>query len=289
MRLDGRRTSTHVDDRRGRSSGRRGMAIGGGIVGIIIAAVATWLSGGNPIDVLSGALGNTGFESQQQTYTPTAEEEELADFSKKIFAGTEDVWTKLFAEQGRTYEPPTLVLYTGATTSGCGNADASIGPFYCSADETVYIDLSFFSDMRRTIGADGDFAYAYVIAHEVGHHVQHLLGQLAQSHDKMQRSSQTESNHESVRLELQADYYAGVWAHHDNLMFGSLEPGDIEEALDAAQKIGDDYLQKRAQGYAVPDSFNHGTSAQRERWLRKGLDTGTIAAGDTFSPSYSSL
>lgn len=288
MRLDGRRRSTNVDDRRGQSSGRRGLAVGGGVVGIIIAAVITWLSGGNPIDVLSGAMDGTGIESQQ-AYTPTAEEEALADFSKKIFAGTEDVWTKLFAEQGLSYEPPTLVLYTGATTSGCGNADASIGPFYCSADETVYIDLSFFSDMRRTIGADGDFAYAYVIAHEVGHHVQHLLGQLSQSHAKMQRSSQTESNHESVRLELQADYYAGVWAHHDNLMFGSLEPGDIEEALDAAQKIGDDYLQKRAQGYAVPDSFNHGTSAQRERWLRKGLNTGTIAGGDTFSPSYTSL
>lgn len=289
MRLDGRRKSTNVDDRRGRSSRRGGLLAGGGIAAVLIAALFTWISGGNPLDVLSGAVSDPSTVSQSEHYTPSAEEEALADFSKQIFAGTEDVWTKLFAEQGLTYEPPTLVLYTGATTSGCGNADASIGPFYCSADETVYIDLSFFSDMRRNIGADGDFAYAYVIAHEVGHHVQHLLGQLAESHSRMQRSSQTESNRESVRLELQADYYAGVWAYHDNLMFNSLEPGDIDEAINAAQKIGDDYLQKRARGYTVPDSFNHGTSAQRSRWLRKGLTNGTIAGGDTFSPQYSTL
>lgn len=289
MRLDGRRKSTNVDDRRGRSSRRGGLLAGGGIAAVLIAALFTWISGGNPLDVLSGALSDPSTVSQSEPYTPSTEEEALADFSKQIFAGTEDVWTNLFAEQGLTYEPPTLVLYTGATTSGCGNADASIGPFYCSTDETVYIDLSFFSDMRRNIGADGDFAYAYVIAHEVGHHVQHLLGQLAESHSRMQRSSQTDSNRESVRLELQADYYAGVWAYHDNLMFNSLEPGDIDEAINAAQKIGDDYLQKRARGYTVPDSFNHGTSAQRSRWLRKGLTSGTIAGGDTFSPQYSSL
>lgn len=222
-------------------------------------------------------------------YKPTAEEEQLAEFSKQIFAGTEDVWTKIFAEQGLTYEPPTLVLYTGSTTSGCGNASSSIGPFYCSADESVYIDLSFFQNMRRDLGADGDFAYAYVIAHEVGHHVQHLLGTLDKAHAQMQRSSKTEANRISVRLELQADCYAGIWAYHDNQMFGSLEDGDIDEALDAAQKIGDDYLQRQAQGYTVPDSFNHGTSAQRSRWLRRGLQTGDLRQADTFTPAYSRL
>ena len=222
-------------------------------------------------------------------YKPTAEEEQLAEFSKQIFAGTEDVWTKIFAEQGLTYEPPTLVLYTGSTTSGCGNASSPIGPFYCSADESVYIDLSFFQNMRRDLGADGDFAYAYVIAHEVGHHVQHLLGTLDKAHAQMQRSSKTEANRISVRLELQADCYAGIWAYHDNQMFGSLEDGDIDEALDAAQKIGDDYLQRQAQGYTVPDSFNHGTSAQRSRWLRRGLQTGDLRQADTFTPAYSRL
>ena len=166
------------------------------------------------------------------------------------------------------------MLFTDAVTSGCGNASASMGPFYCSADEKLYIDLSFFSEMRQTLGADGDFAYAYVIAHEVGHHVQHLLGTLDDAHSRMSRMSEADANKLSVAIELQADYYAGVWAHHDNAMFGSLEPGDIEEAIDAAQKIGDDYLQKRAQGYAVPDSFTHGTSEQRMQALNSGLRTG---------------
>lgn len=224
-----------------------------------------------------------------QQYQPTSEEEALADFSKQIFAGTEDVWTEIFRSMGREYEPPRLVLYTGSTTSGCGNADASIGPFYCSADQSVYIDLSFFQNMRRTLGADGDFAYAYVIAHEVGHHVQYLLGTLDEAHSMMQRVSEREANRLSVRLELQADFFAGIWAYHDNRMFGSLEPGDVQEAVDAAGKIGDDYLQKKAQGYAVPDSFNHGTSEQRSRWLQKGLRTGDVSLGDTFSPDYSSL
>ena len=232
-----------------------------------------------------------GGETTQTTseYTPTAEEEELAQFSRQILAGTEDVWTKLFAEMGKEYEPPTLVLFTDAVQSGCGNASASMGPFYCSADESLYIDLSFFRDMRKNLGADGDFAYAYVIAHEVGHHVQHLLGTLDRAHSAMNRMDKTEANNTSVRIELQADFLAGVWAHHDNAMFNSLEDGDIEEALTAAQKIGDDYLQKKAQGYSVPDSFTHGTSSQRERWLKRGLSTGDISQGDTFSPAYESL
>lgn len=288
MRLDGRRQSNNVDDRRGRSSG---LKIGGGvgIVGVIVAALFTWLSGGDLSQVLSDATNQLGTVQQGGDYTPTAEDEELAVFSKQIFAGTEDVWTEIFAQNGMQYEPPTLVLYSGATTSGCGNANASIGPFYCSADESVYIDLDFFKNMRRDLGADGDFAYAYVIAHEVGHHVQHLLGTLDEAHSQMSRMSEKQANQVSVRLELQADFYAGVWAYHDNQRFQSLEPGDIEEALDAAQKIGDDYLQRKAQGYEVPDAFNHGRSEQRERWLRKGLTTGDIRQGDTFSPSYSAL
>ncbi|MBD5354809.1 MAG: neutral zinc metallopeptidase [Bacteroides sp.] len=289
MRLNGRRESSNISDRRG--GGGPGLKIGGGITAVIIAAIIAWISGGNPLDVLTSNVGSIvgGGTQSEQTYTPTAEEEELARFSRQILAGTEDVWTKLFNEMGLEYEAPTLVLYNDAVQSACGNALASVGPFYCSADECLYIDLSFFRDMRKTLGADGDFAYAYVIAHEVGHHVQHLLGTLDKAHAAMNRTDKTEANNISVRIELQADFLAGVWAHHDNAMFNSLEPGDIEEALDASRKIGDDYLQKRAQGYSVPDSFTHGTSEQRSRWLRKGLSTGDIRQGDTFSLPYSSL
>lgn len=289
MRLNGRRESSNVSDRRG-SGGARGLKIGGGIGAVIIAAIIAWISGGNPLDVITSNVGNLTSGSQTaQNYTPTEEEEELAQFSRQILAGTEDVWTKLFASMGKEYEPPTLVLFTDAVQSACGNATSQVGPFYCSADQCLYIDLSFFRDMRKTLGADGDFAYAYVIAHEVGHHVQYLLGTLDQAHSLMNRVSETEANNISVRIELQADFLAGVWANHDNAMFNSLEPGDIEEALDASMKIGDDYLQKRAQGYSVPDSFTHGTSEQRSRWLKLGLSTGDITKGDTFSIPYSSL
>lgn len=289
MRLDGRRQSNNVDDRRGRRlSG--GKLAGGGIVAVIVAAVFAWISGGNPLEVLTnqgGAL--LSGDATEQTYTPSAEDEELAVFAKQILAGTEDVWGEIFKQNGLTYRPPKLVLFTDAVQSGCGGATSQTGPFYCSADESVYLDLSFFKNMRRQLGADGDFAYAYVIAHEVGHHVQHLLGTLDKAHEQMGRVSEKEANRISVRLELQADFYAGVWANNDNRRFNSLEAGDIEEALDAASKIGDDYLQKKARGYAVPDSFNHGTSEQRERWLRKGLSTGDPSQGDTFSPAYSAL
>lgn len=289
MRLNGRRESSNVSDRRG-SGGSRGLKIGGGIGAVIIAAIIAWISGGSPLDVITSNVGNlTSGNQTTQTYTPTEEEEELAQFSRQILAGTEDVWTKIFASMGKEYEPPTLVLFTDAVQSACGNATSQVGPFYCSADQCLYIDLSFFRDMRKTLGADGDFAYAYVIAHEVGHHVQHLLGTLDQAHSQMNRANETEANNISVRIELQADFLAGVWANHDNAMFNSLEPGDIEEALDASMKIGDDYLQKRAQGYSVPDSFTHGTSEQRSRWLKRGLSTGDITKGDTFSIPYSSL
>lgn len=277
MNLNGRRESSNVSDQRGRRGSGNGFKIGGGIGAVIIAAIIAWISGGNPLDVLTSGAGQMlagGDDTEQTDYTPTEEEEELAAFSRKILAGTEDVWTRLFQQQGMEYEPPTLVLYTGSVRSGCGNASASVGPFYCSADEKLYIDLSFFRDMRRTLGAGGDFAYAYVIAHEVGHHVQHLLGTLDDAHARMSRMSESEANRVSVALELQADYYAGVWGHYDNEMFGSLEEGDIEEAIDAAQKIGDDYLQRKAQGYVVSDSFTHGTSEQRMQALRSGLVSG---------------
>ena len=285
MRLDGRRESTNVDDRRGSTV----KTVGGiGLGGIIIIGLITLLLGGDPMSVLQQAssMGATQVESD---YQPTEEEEALAKFTKQILAGTEDVWTALFRKMGRTYVPPKLVLFTGAVQSGCGGATSSSGPFYCSADQTVYIDLSFFTSMKRQLGADGDFAYAYVIAHEVGHHVQYLLGTLTQAHKLMSQSSEKISNQISVRLELQADFYAGVWAYNDNKMFRSIEEGDIDEGMAIASKIGDDYLQKKAYGRTVPDSFNHGTSAQRSRWLKRGLTYGDPSYGDTFSPDYSQL
>lgn len=286
MRLDGRRESTNVDDRRGSRTVRYG---GMGIGGIIIVGIITLLLGGNPADVVEMASQMGGGVTTEAQYTPSAEEEELAVFSKRILAGTEDVWTKIFAENGLKYDPPKLVLYKDYVQTASGTASASTGPFYNSADQCVYIDLSFFTSMKKNIGADGDFAYAYVIAHEVGHHVQYLLGTLQDAHSRMSRVSEAQSNQISVRLELQADFYAGVWACNDNRMFNSLEDGDIEEGMAVASKIGDDYLQKKARGYAVPDSFNHGTSAQRARWLKKGLSTGDPSKGDTFSPDYSQL
>lgn len=288
MKLDGRRESSNVEDRRRMSGGT--IAGIGGIGGIIIAVLMSLFMGGGDVNI--GDVIQQAGNAQQTTETDrefTPEEEELASFSKKILAGTEDVWTKIFKENGKTYKAPKMVLYTGSTSTGCGQGQAQMGPFYCSADQTVYIDLSFFMQMRQTLGADGDFAYAYVIAHEVGHHVQYLLGTLGDAHNKMSRSTKAAANEISVRLELQADFYAGVWAHHDNKMFGSLEDGDLEEALNCAKKIGDDYLQKKAQGYDIPESFTHGTSQQRHNWLKKGLETGDIRNGDTFTPSYRSL
>ena len=288
MQLDGRRQSTNVDDRRGMSTGK--VAGGIGLGGLLIYGLITLLMGGNIGDVIDVAsqMGGTEIVSGSGR-APTAEEEELAVFTKQILAGTEDVWTKIFAQNGRTYVPPKLVLYNDYVQTGSGMASAQMGPFYNSADQTVYIDLSFFTTMKQQIGADGDFAYAYVIAHEVGHHVQYLLGTLQQAHQQMQRVSEAQSNQISVRLELQADFYAGVWAHHDNAMYHSLEEGDIEEGMEVASKIGDDYLQKKARGYTTPESFNHGTSAQRSRWLMKGFRTGNPADGDTFSPNYNQL
>ena len=284
MNLNGRRQSTNVDDRRGKGGK---IAIGGGIGGVIIAVVMALLMGGDPTETVQQALG--GQMGQAENYTPTPQEEEFSVFAKQILASTEDVWTAEFKKMGRTYKPPTLVLFHGSVQSGCGNASSAMGPFYCSADECVYLDLDFFNEMPKSLGAGGDFAYAYVIAHEVGHHVEHLLGILDEAHSEMSRQNETEKNRTSVRIELLADYYAGVWGYHENAMFGSLEEGDLQEAIDAAQKIGDDYLQKRARGEVYPESFTHGTSAQRMRWLKKGLQTGDLKGGDTFSQSYNSL
>ena len=294
MRMDGRRVSGNVEDRRGRIS-RKSIGIGGGFVGIVFVVIVTLLSGGSLGDVINGLLGGGfqsvgGMEYATEDYQPTAEDERLATFASQVLAGTEDVWTQEFRRQGwGEYECPKLVLFTGSVSSGCGNASSQMGPFYCSADRTVYIDLDFFKDMNSTIGADGEFAYAYVIAHEVGHHVQYLLGTLTEAHNAMAAVSETEANRISVRLELQADFYAGVWAALDNRMFNSLEEGDIENAINAASKIGDDYLQRKAYGREIPDSFNHGRSEQRVRWLSRGLQTGDPTMGDTFSPSYDRL
>ena len=284
MRMDGRRESSNVDDRRGMSgAGKAGLGIGS----LIVVALITWFMGGNPLSVLTNAdMGSMVSTKTEGNREFTAEEQELAKFSSQILAGTEDVWTKVFKQYGRTYRPPKMVLFTGSVNTGCGGATAQVGPFYCSADESLYIDLSFFSEMKQSLGADGDFAYAYVIAHEVGHHVQHLLGTLDQAHNQMARMSETDSNRMSVRIELQADFYAGVWAYHDNQLFGSLEQGDLEEAINCAAVIGDDYLQKKARGYAVPESFNHGSS---KKWLTLGLRTGDLNRGDTFSVNYNDL
>lgn len=288
MKLNGRRESSNVDDRR-----RTGLSTAGGvgIGGIIVAALLTWVMGGNPLDAIQQAA-----EQQMNVSTQTEgnrefteEEEELAKFSRQILAGTEDVWTEVFRQMGREYVPPRMVLYTGAVKTACGNGSASMGPFYCSGDQCLYIDLSFFTSMKKQLGADGDFAYAYVIAHEVGHHVEYLLGTLTKAHNQMNRMSQVDANRISVRLELLADFYAGIWAYHDNKMFSSIEDGDIEEAIKCAEVIGDNYLQEKARGYSQPESFTHGTSKQRMKWLKLGLTTGDMSKGNTFALSDQDL
>lgn len=289
MRLGGRRESSNVEDRRSSGTAKAGLGIGG----ILLVAAITYITSGGDL----GQTLNAGFQAATQSsgttggsYTPTAEEEELATFTKQILAGTEDVWSDQFSKMGKTYNAPKLVMFHGAVSSACGNASSSTGPFYCSGDETVYIDLEFFTTMKQQFGTAGDFAYAYVIAHEVGHHVQNELGILSQAHQQMSQSSEKASNQISVRLELQADFLAGVWAYQDNKMFNSLEDGDIEEGLNIASRIGDDYLQKKAQGYTVPESFNHGTSEQRSRWLKKGVTGASLSeANKAFQLDYNDL
>lgn len=279
MNLEGRRKSSNVEDRR-RISG--GTVAGVGVGGTIIVVLLSMFLGRNPQDVLQQIQSQNVTTAQNQREF-TKEEQELADFASTILASTEDVWTEVFKKMGRTYRAPKMVLYTDAVQSGCGNATSAVGPFYCSADECLYIDLSFFSTMKQQLGADGDFAYAYVIAHEVGHHVQHLLGTLDQAHAQMSRMSEKDANKVSVRIELQADFYAGVWGYYENKTFKSLDDGDLKEAIECAAVIGDDYLQTKARGGFNPESFTHGTSNQRMKWLKLGLTTGDMNNGDTFS------
>ncbi len=280
MRWRGRRKSKNVEDRRGKGPGT-GMAIGG--VGLIIAIVVL-LMGGDPSAILQGGGGGGGGGGgQQQPYKPTPAEQELADFCTVVLADTEDVWNEQFRRMGKRYKEPKMIFFSGGVRSACGFASSAVGPFYCPGDQQIYIDLGFFKTLKDKLGAPGDFAQAYVIAHEVGHHIQHLLGWNEPLDRARGRVPQKQANALTVRLELQADFLAGVWAHHAHRTKQILERGDIEEAMNAAEKIGDDALQRRSQGYVVPDSFTHGTSAQRAAWFKRGLRTGDIRMGDTFN------
>ncbi|HEX9975152.1 MAG TPA: neutral zinc metallopeptidase [bacterium] len=279
MRWIGRKQSTNVEDRRGSTPKK---IVGGGC-GTIIIVLIIWMLGGNPLEFLSNT--QVGEQSSVSNYQGTAEENEMAQFVSVVLGDTEDVWNLLFQQSGMTYREPKLVIYTEAVQSACGYSSAATGPFYCPADEKVYIDLSFLQEMQTRFQAPGDFAAAYVIAHEVGHHVQKLLGINDQIMAYRGRVSQREFNQLMVRLELQADFLAGVWAHHAERINKILEEGDIEEAMNAASAVGDDRIMKRTQGYVVPDAFTHGTSEQRTRWFLKGFQTGDMNQGDTFSAS----
>ncbi|MCU0457629.1 MAG: zinc metallopeptidase [Bacteroidales bacterium] len=276
MKWQGRRGSQNVEERRGMSTGTK--VVGGGI-GTIVIVLLVYLLGGDP----SAIIQDSGSGQASGPVEATEEENAMAQFVSVVLADTEEVWGKIFAQSGGTYRQPTLVLFRDQVQSACGYATAASGPFYCPADEKVYIDLSFCDDLRNKYGAYGDFAVAYVIAHEVGHHVQNLMGILEEVQSERQRLSEVRANQLTVRLELQADFLAGVWAHYADRMFNSIEEGDIEEALNAASSIGDDVLQKKYQGRVIPDAFTHGTAAQRSSWLRKGWVTGDLSQGDTFS------
>lgn len=278
MLWQGRRGSSNVDDRRGIGGP---VAVGGGIIGVI-ALIINYLMGGGG-DVSQIPLPGAGGGGRQLSAQEQQAEDQRAEFAKVVLADTEDVWNELFRQAGSKYQEPRMVLFRDAVQSGCGGASAASGPFYCPADQQIYIDLSFYEDLQNRFNAPGDFAMAYVIAHEVGHHIQYLLGTSEKMARLRQRVSETEYNAYSVRLELQADFYAGVWAHHAQRMKSILEPGDIEEALNAANAIGDDRLQRQSQGSVVPETFTHGTSAQRMYWFRKGFETGDVAQGDTFN------
>jgi predicted metalloprotease len=290
MKWEGREESRNVEDRR-RMTKRAGIAVGG--IGGVVVIVLALMFGIDP-SLLLGPGGdpnvNPGGEENKQPLDP--EEEKMASFTKVVFRDTEEVWEEQFRKMGKEYDKPTLVLYTGYVQSACGSADSAVGPFYCPADAKVYIDLSFYKDMesKRKLDAPGEFARAYVIAHEVGHHVQRLLGYSQRVDEARRKMSKVEYNKMSVRLELQADYLAGVWAHYGQQKYKFLEEGDIESALGAANAVGDDRLQKKAQGYVVPDSFNHGTSKQRMKWFSKGFKTGNVKeARELFELDYEDL
>jgi predicted metalloprotease len=279
MKWQGRRQSSNVSDRRGSGGVRRGASVGG--AGLVLMLLISLIFGG-PEAALE-TLGKVTQQGQQQTeYIESPEDEARAEFVSVVLADTEDVWNGIFSDYGYDYEEPTLVMYHDYVTSACGGASSEVGPFYCPADKTVYIDLDFFEELETKFGASGDFAMAYVISHEVGHHVQNLLGVMDQMQEIRAKVSQTEYNKYSVRLELQADYLAGVWAKGvaDK---GYLEIGDIDEAINAAEAVGDDAIQKAARGYVVPDSFTHGTSEQRSYWFAKGFETGNLDSWDTFN------
>jgi predicted metalloprotease len=293
MKTEGREESENVEDRRGLSA-KSGLAIGGG--GALLLIVLGLIFGFDPKPLLNAL--NQGQPGQQlgapQPGAPDRprdpEEEKMAHFAKVIFHDTEVIWDEQFRKMGRSYQKPVLVLFSDQVETACGGADTAVGPFYCPGDSRVYIDLSFYKDMQRKLNAPGDFARAYVIAHEVGHHVQRLLGYADQVDEARRTKSKPEANRMSVRLELQADYLAGVWAYHGQKKFNFLDPGDIESALNAAFQIGDDRLQKKARGYVIPDSFTHGTSAQRQRWFKKGFDTGDVGkARELFDLDYGDL
>ncbi|MGI8836295.1 MAG: KPN_02809 family neutral zinc metallopeptidase [Pyrinomonadaceae bacterium] len=278
MRWRGERESENVEDRRG--MGRGGMAIGG--LGGIVLLVIALLLGADPRQLLQESPRENSGSPTQSSRPTNPHEEELKQFSRVVLASTEDVWTEIFRQNGEQYRKPTLVLFTDGVESACGQASSAVGPFYCPGDLKVYLDLGFFDELQTRFRAPGDFAQAYVVAHEVGHHVQRLLGTMDKVDAARRRMSEEQANQLAVRLELQADFLAGVWAHYAQRK-GLLEQGDVEEALNAASAIGDDRLQKEGQGFVVPDSFTHGTSEQRIRWFRKGLETGDIRQGDTYS------
>jgi predicted metalloprotease len=279
MRWRDQRQSDNIEDQRGSGGGRR-LALGGGLGGIVVLVLAL-LFGADPRQLLN-TLPQSGGAGPQTSRPESAQEAELRQFVAVVLAQTEDAWSEEFRRLGKTYRKPTLVLFSGQVESACGVASAAVGPFYCSGDEKLYIDLAFFEELRSKFGAPGDFAVAYVVAHEVGHHVQKLLGIMDRVDGARRRMGEDQANQISVRLELQADFFAGVWAYHARDR-GIVEPGDVEEALGAANSVGDDRLQREGQGYVVPDSFTHGSSEQRTRWFRKGLETGDVRQGDTFN------
>jgi predicted metalloprotease len=277
MKWTGRRESSNVEDRRGISGG--GLAVGGGIIGVIVILVKFFVLGDT--SAINDALPQQG-PAQELSAEEKKLDDERASFVKVVLADTEDVWNQLYSQSGKSYAEPTLVMFRQSVQSACGMAGSATGPFYCPGDQKVYIDLSFFEDMQNKLNAPGDFAMAYVIAHEVGHHIQKLNGTSDKMNQLRHRLSEEEYNKYSVMLELQADFLAGVWAHHAQRMKSILEENDIEEALNAANAIGDDRLQKQAQGHVVPESFTHGTSAQRVHWFKKGFETGDVSQGNTF-------
>ncbi len=288
MRWRGRHQSSNIEDRRGQPMRGRPVMMGGGI-GMLVLIVVFTLLGGDPIQLLD-QIGTQQSTTQYEQQSPgVPQDSEPREFVATILADTEVVWTDLFQASGKTYEAPRLVLYSGMTQIPGGVAQSATGPFYLPTDRTVYLDFSFFEEMHRRFNASGDFAAAYVIAHEVGHHVQHLLGLTTKVHQQRRRISETEYNKLSVRLELQADFLAGVWAHHADKRWQILEEGDIDEAIQAASAIGDDRLQKQSHGRVVPDAFTHGTSKQRVRWFMKGFKSGDLQQGDTFSMPYEAL